>query len=910
MVGEGGCGGCGPTAVVVRQQFERWFQAMANGTVYEWAEDVMDPDVDFTFMPMWGTKHFTRGPREFCEHYNRLVTIVWGGPSAHVTWRINKIEATGDRSALASFYVTFADSPMFPGWMRLYGNARTLDFHVNLDTQTQRMKSCAVCIGMPEFKSSPTLSPGDHRDFVAVTIQVLCVASALRGLIGIDDWMNALLSPNAIVSVAGAQPMQGRAAFLAGCETLFDQLGWSAHEPAPLQTVGSCRNLPCGAVAVTVRAVSGQTLLYNVKVHGTHITSLTVAAEALPNRPSDLPPSLLSGLELAGKVMPPRAADMFHLMPIHAAPLHQQRLLATQVLPELRSGSVAGVGKLATYLQQLGSPVVRVISEQGEAVDAHDFREAAEVLQRSGALSSGGIWEGWHTGQFYERCCIVEPGPEGGRRYHSVDFVFEVGEVGDMKLVRIEASSGSASTDAVSQGAGRQLLRGLHAAMESRSFEEFVAAVLASDAVLCMEDYITRPGDVIGGTTLDLRELQSRYCLAGHPIVNAMRTDVQELAFTTEGRTARTRSHFDIVTRMRMKGKSLPTPFPRQPEVHQVDFTFRKQRVQNIHITINYDPVGPRFQVPPAVQRVGMGILNAALLPPTVAAAAAENMVHYTSDVSLSVIHASEDGKLQHSSTTVRGAQNLVACGAGASSVGAALRATRASQLAWRLEEVSHLPGGRGVDQRAVFSAAASPLQHPWLRWSQRPPSAPPIHMVVFDVRTSLAGTVENLSVFVSLPSGDWKDPMQCASTLPPHFSPHSSPPHSSPPPTWSPPVVTRSPVQLPEGGVIAPAPAAVSGEGGGVTAERQQSGSPQTNTAPCSHNMWDSVRIKRGYVILRCRQCSTQWRVEVSQLATTRCQSFDAGTCDESSCEELHIFRRKLKEGERGAANEEEREI
>ena len=71
---------------------------------------------------------------------------------------------------------------------------------------------------------------------------------------------------------------------------------------------------------------------------------------------------------------------------------------------------------------------------------------------------------------------------------------------------------------------------------------------------------------------------------------------------------------------------------------------------------------------------------------------------------------------------------------------------------------------------------------------------------------------------------------------------------------------------------------------------------SPSTRgKRPCSHNSWDNVRVKKGCVTLRCRQCQAQWRRALENLP--RCPIFtQSSTCPHGdSCELLHLHTFKL---------------
>ncbi|KAJ9472089.1 hypothetical protein DIPPA_14442 [Diplonema papillatum] len=70
----------------------------------------------------------------------------------------------------------------------------------------------------------------------------------------------------------------------------------------------------------------------------------------------------------------------------------------------------------------------------------------------------------------------------------------------------------------------------------------------------------------------------------------------------------------------------------------------------------------------------------------------------------------------------------------------------------------------------------------------------------------------------------------------------------------------------------------------------------------PCQHNMWDSVRIKRKWCLLRCRLCESQWRLPASDIPIRRCNEFAAHGCKNMTCKALHIFLRKQRLEERFA--------
>eukprot|EP01064_Diplonema_japonicum_P021906 TRINITY_DN3149_c0_g2_i1.p1 TRINITY_DN3149_c0_g2~~TRINITY_DN3149_c0_g2_i1.p1 ORF type:complete len:322 (+),score=66.90 TRINITY_DN3149_c0_g2_i1:95-1060(+) len=84
-----------------------------------------------------------------------------------------------------------------------------------------------------------------------------------------------------------------------------------------------------------------------------------------------------------------------------------------------------------------------------------------------------------------------------------------------------------------------------------------------------------------------------------------------------------------------------------------------------------------------------------------------------------------------------------------------------------------------------------------------------------------------------------------------------------------------------------------------GLTTTSSESGSapalqPPCCDRPCLHNNWDSVRVKRGYALLRCRTCASQWKLPAAQV--TRCPKYLAPTgCNLGTlCSTLHVNTRK----------------
>eukprot|EP01064_Diplonema_japonicum_P000132 TRINITY_DN10081_c0_g1_i1.p1 TRINITY_DN10081_c0_g1~~TRINITY_DN10081_c0_g1_i1.p1 ORF type:complete len:266 (+),score=61.71 TRINITY_DN10081_c0_g1_i1:57-800(+) len=62
----------------------------------------------------------------------------------------------------------------------------------------------------------------------------------------------------------------------------------------------------------------------------------------------------------------------------------------------------------------------------------------------------------------------------------------------------------------------------------------------------------------------------------------------------------------------------------------------------------------------------------------------------------------------------------------------------------------------------------------------------------------------------------------------------------------------------------------------------------------PCLHNLWDSVRTKKGVALLRCRTCVSQWKLSIFDVS--KCKKFysDEGCPKGDSCRHLHVHARK----------------
>eukprot|EP01062_Namystynia_karyoxenos_P062284 TRINITY_DN55195_c0_g1_i1.p1 TRINITY_DN55195_c0_g1~~TRINITY_DN55195_c0_g1_i1.p1 ORF type:complete len:981 (+),score=236.38 TRINITY_DN55195_c0_g1_i1:159-2945(+) len=67
----------------------------------------------------------------------------------------------------------------------------------------------------------------------------------------------------------------------------------------------------------------------------------------------------------------------------------------------------------------------------------------------------------------------------------------------------------------------------------------------------------------------------------------------------------------------------------------------------------------------------------------------------------------------------------------------------------------------------------------------------------------------------------------------------------------------------------------------------------------PCDHNNWDNVRVKKGQITLRCRDCQLQWKTETERIR--KCPQFFQGECANGvACPMPHIHRYKQGEAKR----------
>eukprot|EP01065_Artemidia_motanka_P002464 TRINITY_DN11179_c3_g1_i1.p1 TRINITY_DN11179_c3_g1~~TRINITY_DN11179_c3_g1_i1.p1 ORF type:complete len:475 (+),score=114.78 TRINITY_DN11179_c3_g1_i1:117-1427(+) len=107
---------------------------------------------------------------------------------------------------------------------------------------------------------------------------------------------------------------------------------------------------------------------------------------------------------------------------------------------------------------------------------------------------------------------------------------------------------------------------------------------------------------------------------------------------------------------------------------------------------------------------------------------------------------------------------------------------------------------------------------------------------------------------------------------------------------------LSEHPSCVPVPTVVPPEEAAGAGAGVGAAEAAGSAGA----MCPCTHNSWDNLRVKRGWVVLRCRVCCAQWRRRPQDIS--RCPLFgrphSQGCPKGPACEKMHInFTRKARE-------------
>lgn len=154
--------------------------------------------------------------------------------------------------------------------------------------------------------------------------------------------------------------------------------------------------------------------------------------------------------------------------------------------------------------------------------------------------------------------------------------------------------------------------------------------------------------------------------------------------------------------------------------------------------------------------------------------------------------------------------------------------------------------------------------------------------------------------------------------------------PKVPPPPGTQPPRLPSPPVPVATPGVQPPAPSPALGVLRAGTGSPHPSGSstPPGSTPPptaegspssvgdplrrpCHHNSWDNVRARKGWQVLRCRECASQWRLRTESVS--RCTDFgkirgganvdgwwlSQGCNKGGMCDHLHIhYTRQQREG------------
>ena len=80
---------------------------------------------------------------------------------------------------------------------------------------------------------------------------------------------------------------------------------------------------------------------------------------------------------------------------------------------------------------------------------------------------------------------------------------------------------------------------------------------------------------------------------------------------------------------------------------------------------------------------------------------------------------------------------------------------------------------------------------------------------------------------------------------------------------------------------------------GGGSSSGGGGGGGVAPSERVCEHNSWDNVRIKRGWLVLRCRVCHAKWRQRPT--VAQRCAAFSEGRCNlGKDCPCLHVHHTK----------------
>ncbi|KAJ9461120.1 hypothetical protein DIPPA_02412 [Diplonema papillatum] len=86
------------------------------------------------------------------------------------------------------------------------------------------------------------------------------------------------------------------------------------------------------------------------------------------------------------------------------------------------------------------------------------------------------------------------------------------------------------------------------------------------------------------------------------------------------------------------------------------------------------------------------------------------------------------------------------------------------------------------------------------------------------------------------------------------------------------------------------------------VTAFKAAGVDTEAAKPPCWHNSWDSVRGRSSCTVLRCRECSSVWKLKAAEFQDWRCPDFHHGChYPEGQCRRVHIHARKLRVHERG---------
>eukprot|EP01062_Namystynia_karyoxenos_P073843 TRINITY_DN70677_c0_g1_i1.p1 TRINITY_DN70677_c0_g1~~TRINITY_DN70677_c0_g1_i1.p1 ORF type:complete len:1200 (+),score=344.22 TRINITY_DN70677_c0_g1_i1:116-3601(+) len=459
------------------------------------------------------------------------------------------------------------------------------------------------------------------------------------------------------------------------------------------------------------------------------------------------------------------------------------------------------------------------------------------------------LWAGWDACAAHEphtrKCCQVEL------------------TVCGMKVLAVAATAATITHHGLSPTAGLVLMRCLPAAQWTGSIAQLGEAFMSADVVVSVVDRAHDPhGAVKGGACTGVRDLCLRYnrviASIGAVLGAPVKLEIQEQGHFT--------AHNTCGWQFRMTAGGQQGGAPGLEEIHEVRWRFEQGRAVSMQLDIR--PQHPkRAPLPPpheAAQEVAVQIARSCLLPAADADAAWSSALG--DEALCAAAPAQGTAPARGAGVAARGRGSVVV-----SALCALLGATE--RLAWRIQSARPLQDSprRGAPavvepQRVIVRADNTELQNPGMWWS--PDEKESRQSVVLDVGFA--------------PGAPQRVALLSAVVLPPASAPDA------------------------EGAAAAvPAFDAVHRTGGAATPQVTAQHSGPLGEAPCRHNTWDSARIKRGWNILRCRQCEVQWRLDHQVFLAESCATFDGhgGCLAGADCDKLHVWRRKLKEGERHGA-------